>query len=293
MTLDELIRTWFIRNDAIAGKMATYAGSPAVFLQTAPADKQPGWYGRSQYPRIVNRMELRADNERKSQGVLRVDLYCDIAHDSPEDIEPLIRSAMKDIVMQPDESSPYCFAWARTDGFELESKDSDKRIAGYEVTFDIIEYPEQNATYPDPCESLSIWLKEMFPEAFVLWIDSVDKFKVASEENPVIYVRSESLTMDHVTYALSWVNCSIAIHVIAPTASARNKWIRCIANSMITEGDISMTDNNPLRFESVNASNRSDYLLSGQIMVKGQFTLPRFKPEGDVLRHAITHGKEE
>ena len=139
MTLDELIRSWFVQNKAIAGKMATYAGSPAVFLQTAPPDKQPGWGHESQYPRIVNTIELRADNERKSQGLLRVDLYCDLAKDSPEDIEPLIRSAMKDIVMQPDDSSPYCFAWARTDGFELESNNSDKRIAGYEVVFDITD----------------------------------------------------------------------------------------------------------------------------------------------------------
>lgn len=284
MTLDELIRSWFVQNKAIAGKMATYAGSPAVFLQTAPPDKQPGWGHESQYPRIVNTIELRADNERKSQGLLRVDLYCDLAKDSPEDIEPLIRSAMKDIVMQPDDSSPYCFAWARTDGFELESNKADKRIAGYEVVFDIIEYPEQYATYPDPCETMNLGLKEAFPDMFVIGVDQIDKFRVATEDEPILYIRTDSISNDHESMALSWVNCTLAIHVIAPTAASRNKWVRCITNALMMCGEAVMPDESPLRFTDISATNRSDYLLTGQITLKGQYTLPRVVSEGSVLR---------
>ena len=289
MTLDELIRSWFVQNKAIAGKMATYAGSPAVFLQTAPPDKQPGWGHESQYPRIVNTIELRADNERKSQGLLRVDLYCDLAKDSPEDIEPLIRSAMKDIVMQPDDSSPYCFAWARTDGFELESNNSDKRtdkrIAGYEVVFDIIEYPEQYATYPDPCETMNLGLKEAFPDLFVIGVDQIDRFRVATEDEPILYIRTDSISNDHVSMALTWVNCTLAIHVIAPTASSRNKWVRCITNALMMCGEAAMPDESPLRFTDISATNRSDYLLTGQITLKGQYTLPRIVTEGGTLRN--------
>ena len=284
MTLEELIRSWFIQIEQIAGKLATYAGQPAVFLQTAPSDSQPGWGGKTQYPRIVNTVELRADTERKSQGVLRVDLYCDLAETVPEEIEPLIRSSLKDILMQPDEGSPYCFAWQRTDAFELESKNADKRIAGYELTFDILEYPDQYTTYPDPVESMSIGLKEAFPEMFVLGVDKIDKFQVATEDKPIIYVRMESFMNDHTSMALVWINCRMAIHVIAPGADARSKWVRVLMNCLMLCGEAVMTDGTPLRFTGVQAANTSDYLLSGQIMLSGQYTLPRLQQDTGLLK---------
>lgn len=292
MSLDELIRKWFIQNQQIAGKLTTFASSPAVFLQTAPSDTQPGWDSKTQYPRIVNTVELRADSERKSQGILRVDLYCDLAETVPEDIEPLIRSSLKDIVMQPDEGSPYCFAWQRTDAFELESKNSDKRIAGYELTFDILEFPDQYTTYPDPVESMAISLKGAFPDMFVIGVDKINEFQVATEDTPIIYCRMESYQNDHTSMALVWINCRIAIHVIAPTADARSKWVRVLMNCLMMCGEAVMTDGTPLRFTGTQAANTSDYLTAGQIMLSGQYTLPRLQEDAPVLR-AIPQIKEE
>ena len=291
MNLDELIRKWFIRNRQIAGSMATYAHAPAIFLQTAPSDTQPGWEHGTQYPRNVNNVELRADSERKSQGVLRVDLYCDLALTTPENIEPLIRHSLKDIVMQPEGGSPYCFAWQRTDAFELESKNADKRIAGYELTFDILEFPDQFTTYPDPVESMCLCLKWAFPDMFMIGVDRIEEFHEATEDEPIIYCRMESFQNDHTSMALAWINCRIAIHVIAPTADARSKWVRVIMNSLMISGEAVMTDGTPLRFTGVQAANTSDYLTTGQIMLSGQYTLPRPQKEGNVLR--ITHYEKE
>lgn len=286
MTLDELIRKWFIQNEQIAGKLAKFAGSPAVFLQTAPGDTQPGWKGKTQYPRIVNTVELRADSERKSQGVLRVDLYCDVAETLPETIEPLIRSALKDIVMQPDEGSPYCFAWQRTDAFEIENKSdgriAEKRIAGYELTFDILEFPGQFTAYPDPAESMSLGLKEAFPDMFIIGVDKINQFRVATEDSPIIYCRMETYQIDHISMALTWINCRIAIHVIAPDADARSKWVRVIMNCLMIAGEAAMTDGTPLRFTGAQAANMSDYLTAGQIMLTAQYTLPRPQPGSDI-----------
>ena len=289
MSLDELIRQWFIRNEQIAGRMALYAGDLAIFLQAAPSDVQHGWDNKTQYPRIVNTVELRADSERKSQGILRVDLYCDLAETAPEEIEPLIRSSLKDIVMQPDDGSPYCFAWQRTDAFELESKNADKRIAGYELTFDILEFPDQYTTYPDPIESMSLGLKEAFPDMFVIGVDKIERFRIATEDEPIIYCRMESIENDHTSMALAWINCRIAIHVIAPSADARSKLVRVIMNCLMMSGEAVMTDGTPLRFTGTRAANTSDYLTNGQIMLSGQYTLPRtIFQDGNLLRNAHT-----
>lgn len=285
MTLEELIRKWFINAEGIAGKMARYANVPAIFLQSAPADEQAGWGNRTQYPRIVNKVELRADNERKSQGSLIVDLYCDLAESTPEDIEPLIRASLKDIVMQPDNGSPFCFAWRSTEAFELESKNADKRIAGYELVFDILEYPNQYTTYPDPVETMNIWLKALFPDMFVLGIDKINEYQIATEDTPILYVRMDSYENDHTSMALAWINCNMAIHVIAPTAEARSKWTRCITNALMLSGEAVMTDGSPLRFTGARTTNTSDYLITGQILLNGQYTLPRFQQDSGRMKN--------
>ena len=222
--------------------------------------------------------------------MLLVDLYCDLEDVegcSPEDIEPLIRKALKDIVMQPDDGSPYCFAWQHTEAFELESKNSDKRVGGYELVFDILEYPEQYTTYPDPVESMNESLKATFPDMFVIGEDEIDKFRVATEDEPIVYVRMDSFQTDHVSMALAWINCRMAIHVIAPSSGARSKWTRCLSNALMVTGEIGMTDGSPLRFTGVQATNTSDYLTTGQIILSGQYTLPR-KPDdkGVLIRNA-------
>jgi len=166
----------------------------------------------------------------------------------------------------------------------VRKRNSDKRIAGYELIFDVLEYPNQFATYPDPAESMSLGLKEAYPDMFVIGVDKIDRFKVATEDSPIVYCRTDSLENDHISMALTWINCRIAIHVIAPTADARSKWVRVISNCLMLSGEAVMTDGTPLLFKGVQASNTSDYLLSGQIMLSGQYTLPRLNQDAVPLR---------
>ena len=52
MNLEELICKRFTESKKLTKDLAVYSGSPAVFSPEAPADNQPGWDGRTQYPRI-------------------------------------------------------------------------------------------------------------------------------------------------------------------------------------------------------------------------------------------------
>lgn len=76
MILEELMHERFATYSFFKDQMAVYAGLPAVFYQGAPDDRQKGWEGE-QYPRIVYTIDMQADEERKSAGVMQVDLYCD------------------------------------------------------------------------------------------------------------------------------------------------------------------------------------------------------------------------
>ena len=77
MTLEELVHRWFTNHEGVAGRLASYAGKPAIFYQTAPADNQRGW--KCQYPRIVYAIDMQANQERKSAGTMEISLLCDEA----------------------------------------------------------------------------------------------------------------------------------------------------------------------------------------------------------------------
>ena len=119
MILEELMHERFATYSFFKDQMAVYAGLPAVFYQGAPDDRQKGWEGE-QYPRIVYTIDMQADEERKSAGVMQVDLYCDERKTLPEDIEPYIRKCLVNLIVKPEGNSHYAFAWARTEMFSLE-----------------------------------------------------------------------------------------------------------------------------------------------------------------------------
>ena len=73
----------------------------------------------------------------------------------------------------PDVSFPYCFAWAKTDAFELASAEygrDNRGVIGQEIRFDIVEYPMQETTDPDPVAALNSFLAEEYPEAMLAWL---------------------------------------------------------------------------------------------------------------------------
>ena len=50
MKLEELIQKRFVSTAALAERLTTYNGVPAVFSPEAPGDEQDGWGGETQYP---------------------------------------------------------------------------------------------------------------------------------------------------------------------------------------------------------------------------------------------------
>ncbi len=292
MTLEESIRSWFVQSKEIAGQLATYLNMPAVFYGNAPADIQKGWNG-DQYPRIVYRIDKRADIERKTAGTIVLDLFCDINTTIPEEIEPLIRDHLKNLIVQPDNDSPYCFLWSRTDQFDLESNNSDKRISGAELLFDILEYPDQITFGSDPVEMMQRFIGESFSAAFVLGKDPFDHFKVPTEDNPAVYVRVDNMEMDHESYALLWLKCKISIHVMAPTASARNKWIKAIYNKIMITGESFGSDGTQFLFTGGNATANADYLINGQITIDTTYIVFRNQKEQTLLNHALFGGEHD
>ena len=139
MTLEELIYTRLVQEKELAESLAKYEGVPAVFLQKAPDDKAQGW-GVSQYPRADYLVDMTADPERHSSGMVSVNVYSDDTGKPPEELAPLVRIALCDVVMQADDGA-YCITWARTELFEMnDSQNPNSLVNGCSLTFLLIAF---------------------------------------------------------------------------------------------------------------------------------------------------------
>lgn len=286
MTLEELLRKWFLGSENISKKLARFGDNPAIFYQTAPADNQVGW--REQYPRIVYTVDMQADQERKSAGTLQVSLLCDEVGTPPEEIEPDVKNSLKDLLIQPDSGFPYCFTWSRTDAFEIPARETgtDTRIFGMEIRFDILEYVSQQTTDPDPVMALNQYIKETISEAFVLGADKMNEYKTPTPSEPVFYCRLEGVEKSRETNTVAWMDGKIAVHVLCPAADLRLKWVMALANGLSLDGEVVMLDKSPMRIKRLQVNNKADYLKEGQLFVTVHYGLLRYKPKEHMITSA-------
>lgn len=263
-------------SEALKQLLPCYHGQPAVFYQLAPEDTQTGWEraegtppdAPSQYPRLVYDFNKLADTERKSSGTLAVFVFCDSAGTEPETLETLIKERLKDVLMKPEGGFPYCFAWSRTDTYEIPGLDqgaTNRRIVGQEIDFDIIEYPMQETADPDPVAALNNFLQAQYPEAVIVDLTRMGAFTEASAERPVVYCRLQGITPESTSNMTAWMNARIAVHIICPDPETRLKLAADIQSGVTALGEMRMLDRSIMWPIRVELNNTADYLKEGQI----------------------------
>lgn len=282
MNLKELIYKRFSSFPGLIKHLACYQSLPAVFSPEAPEDNQDGWDGSTQYPRLVYIFDLQATEERHSAGTLSVSLLCQNTDGiMPEAIEPLVRDCLRDVILKPEGGTPYCFAWVRTDDFTMEK---GSVIVGSEIRFDILEYPSQETTDPDPVMAVNKYIKELYPGCMVMGHDRMEEITEATEERPVVYCRLVSADKSGETNTVAWMDCRIAVHILCPDSGTRLKMAAAIANRMSLDGEIIMLDHSPMFIRRLQANYKADWLKDGQIVVTGHYGLLRYKAKP----HSVT-----
>lgn len=286
MKLEELIYKRFVSCKELSADLAVFNNMPAVFSPEPPDENQEGWGGNTQYPKVVYIFDLQANEERRSAGTLSVSLLCqNTAEVMPEEIEPIIKGCLRDVILKPEGGTPYCFAWARTDAFTIDEKEADVTI-GSEIRFDILEYPSQETSDPDPVVATNKYIKELYPECLVMGYDRMEEITEATAEKPVIYCRLISADKAEETNTVAWMDGRIAVHILCPDSEVRLKMAAAIANSMSLDGEIIMLDYSPMFIKRLQANYKSDYLKDGQIFVTGHYGLLRYKAKPHSLKAA-------
>lgn len=285
MTLEELIYKRLSEAENLTKHLAKYSGLPAVFTPEAPGDREAGWGKSMQYPRAVFNFDMQADGERKSAGTLSVTLICRNNSEAvPEIIEPAVKKALKDVLLKDDNGTLYAFAWAKTEGFSM-AEEKNELLIGSDVRFDIMEYPLQETTDPDPIMAMSRYIKNLYPGSIVVGVDRMADETEASKEAPVFYCRLTEIEKLEETNNCVWTNGKIAISLLCPDSSTRLKMAAAVFNSLSLDGEVTMLDDSPMFMERLTANLKSDYLKDGQIFVTGRYGLLRYKAVGYPLRH--------
>lgn len=277
MTLKQLIYKKLIENDILSERLATYYGKPAVFDTEAPGDQEEGWDNKTQYPRCDYIIDTQANEERSSVGTLSITVYTERTSMVILALSAAIKEAFRDVILNPEgEDGPYSFAWARTDGFTLPGTD----IIGQTTQFDIVEYPDQTTTDPDPQITLSRYLKKLFPDSIVLGIDHIGEITESSKQ-PILYTEVRSLVMStgHNLHTITWLDCQMTVHVLCPSKVYNLKMCAALEQELSMEGELVMDDGSLMRINAVTFDRKADYLRIGQITVVTHYGVVKTTPK--------------
>lgn len=286
MSLEELIYKRFVGSKELVKCLASYKEAPAVFSPEPPDENQAGWDGNTQYPMIVYNFDLQANEERHSAGTLSVLLLCQNTMEiMPETIEPFVRDCLRDVVLKPESSAPYCFAWARTDAFTVDG-DKGNATIGSEIRFDILEYPSWETSDPDPVMAVSRYIKDLYPECLIMGYDRMEEITEATAQQPVIYCRLISVDKSRETNTVAWMDGKIAVHILCPDSGTRIKMASDITNRISLDGEIIMLDHSPMFIKHLQTDYKSDYLKDGQIFITGHYGLLRYRAKPHILTAA-------
>ena len=289
MILEELIYKRFTESEGLKKLLARFSGSPAVFSPDAPEDNMSGWDRGKQYPRLTYNYELQANEERSSAGTLSVSLFCqntqDIDEIMPEMIEPFVKECLKDVLLQPTGGPLYAFAWARTDAFDIEEP-KNSLIVGSEIRFDILEYPNQETTDPDPVIGTNRFIKEMYPDSVVVGYDIMKDITEASKDTPVIYCRLLTSDLAKQTNTVVWLDGKLSVHILCPDGEVRRKMAMAIAQKLSLAGEVILLDKSPMFIRRLQIDNKSDYLKDGQVFITGSYGILRYKAKPYGLNNA-------
>lgn len=268
MELNEMIYQRLADCGELVEKLAVYGDGPAIFNTEFPSDQQGGWGGKSQYPRICYRTDMQVNQERSSSGTLHIAIYTEKTSKVIEELEDQVRDALKDVLMKPDDQAPFCFAWARTEAYRIEGM----AVVCRDLLFDLIEYPMQETTDPDPVMATAVFLKEMYPESVVLGLDRIKDFTNPAEA-PVFYCRLQDIqsASGPCVHTIAWFTARVAIHLLYPTALTRLKILAAIHQKMSVDEEITMLDDSPMYIQELRMDNKADYLREGQLILTGKY----------------------
>lgn len=289
--MEAKIRKAIQEDPVVAPMLTTWNKQPAVFYQTAPSDKDRGW-ARLQYPRVDYTVDWTYNPERNTDGACQINVWClnNGTTAYPEDIGEAIRESLRDLFITGTDGELYALEWQRTDGFEAGGQNEPLTI-GVTLSFDILAFPAQQTIQPDPVEGLNSYIKAIAPTALVAGVDTLPELCRPTQDQPIVYCRlTGDLSAMRNSYAVAWMETSIAVHVFAPHPTMRQTTLRQITNRIALDGECKLADGSPLLIQRVTINTGANPLRQGQLTITGRYGVLRVPEEAPLLNHPHMRG---
>lgn len=287
MTLEDLIYKRMTEDTSLKAALAVYSGKPAVFYQAAPDDTATGWKQRKQYPRIDYVVDYISNPERKTSGILTLNIMSTEDGVPPEELEPAVRQLLCGIFLTPDDAPPYSLAWNRSDAFTQSKGEMDGSVSiiGITVTFDLYAFPLQTTTDPDPVLAMNHYIEQLIPEAKVIdGIKPLEQIFTPQQETPAFYFRLETIQTQRETNTVAWMDATVACHIFA--GGEETTWLKYLVDALAVAGEVIMLDTSPMFLQNLKADNTLDALSTGQLRLYVRFGILRRPPYNHPLLHA-------
>jgi hypothetical protein len=170
-----------------------------------------------------------------------------------------------------------CAKWSSSDGFSHDPRanitgDTSPEVFGITVVFDLLSFPEQITTDPDPIAGLNRFTRELFSEMTVITLDETSSVWKPTDKKPAIYWRFEgTAATDKQSFAVNWYMGEFAAHVIAESVAERNRWTKAIIEQIQLHGEIVLLDGSPMFAKQVKIRHNADPLREGQFSLTGMY----------------------
>lgn len=270
--------------------LAQYNNLPAVFNMNAPDDKDENWNdGKSQYPRIIFDLNMQADSERKISGQLFVDVMCENNSNSvqPEELETIVHSTVDGCFFSTSELS-ISAQWNTSNPFN----EKDNKLSGITLIFDVLAYPVQETSSPDPVLSVNLWLKTLNQSAYVIGRDVLPDVWKPTDDSPALYCRLTNLGDSNrmkSTAAVTWIGADMHINVMAPSEQVRSTIVKNSVQILKNATRLMLDDGSPMLIDNVTSNVAADPLREGQIHIKTTYGVLN-EYTGTPIKHAYIGG---
>lgn len=284
-TFEDLLYRRMIENETLKNALARYGEVPAVFYQTAPDDTADGWKKGKQYPRIDYVVDYISNPERKTSGILTLNIMSTEDGTLPEELEPIVRQLLCGIFITPDNAPPYSLTWSRSDAFDQRRNDEDGIIIGITLTFDLYAFPLQTTTDPDPILAMNHYIEQIIPTVEVIGgLKPTGQIYTPTPNAPAFYFRLETIQMQRETNTVAWMDATIACHIFA--GGEETTWLKYVVNELALDGEVIMLDTSPMFLRNLQADNTLDALSTGQLRLYVRFGILRRPSYSHPLIHA-------
>lgn len=280
--IEHLLLKQLREDEEISGMLTRYRGETAVFYQNSPTDVDSGWEG-SCFPRF----EYYVDRSRDPEGQIAGKIYISIKTTSRDlspsggnlerEIELLLVNRISGAFYTSESGEVYGAEWVRSDAWVKSYNDRSNEagvveLYGVDMEFDLVAFPSQISTNPDPVLGAVCGMKEVFPQIVVIGRDEIPSVWKPSAQESACYWRFVGFEGDmRQTYSVNWYTGILGFHVFSETVGERNRWVKAVAEWLQVVGEIVLLDESPMFVQKVTVIHDGDPLREGQLKVTGEY----------------------